>query len=158
MTRTRFDDDVLVFGDPIDPGALEQIRRCRATADRALMMADHHLGYAVPIGGVLAYRDAISPSGVGYDIGCGNKAVLTDAPAAEVRANIATILDDLWAALSFGMGRKNQTPVGDLPVFDNHHNFAWQEEHDGESFWVVRKGATPAFPGHAASSAGRWAT
>src|SRR5262249_20822891 len=29
----------------------------------------------------------------------------------------------------------------------NHHNFAWQEEHGGENFWVVRKGATPAFPG-----------
>jgi tRNA-splicing ligase RtcB len=29
----------------------------------------------------------------------------------------------------------------------NHHNFAWQEEHDGERYWVVRKGATPAFPG-----------
>jgi tRNA-splicing ligase RtcB len=29
----------------------------------------------------------------------------------------------------------------------NHHNFAWREQHHGESFWVVRKGATPAFPG-----------
>ncbi|MEP6260254.1 MAG: RtcB family protein [Gillisia sp.] len=29
----------------------------------------------------------------------------------------------------------------------NHHNFAWQEEHFGEKYWVVRKGCTPAFPG-----------
>ena len=29
----------------------------------------------------------------------------------------------------------------------NHHNFAWRERHDGEDVWVVRKGATPAFPG-----------
>ena len=29
----------------------------------------------------------------------------------------------------------------------NHHNFAWREAHDGESRVVVRKGATPAFPG-----------
>jgi len=29
----------------------------------------------------------------------------------------------------------------------NHHNFAWQEEHDGRTWWVHRKGATPAFPG-----------
>jgi len=29
----------------------------------------------------------------------------------------------------------------------NHHNFAWLEEHGGERVWVVRKGATPAFPG-----------
>jgi tRNA-splicing ligase RtcB len=29
----------------------------------------------------------------------------------------------------------------------NHHNFAWQETHNGEKYWIVRKGATPAFPG-----------
>lgn len=28
----------------------------------------------------------------------------------------------------------------------NHHNFAWEEEHFGEKYWVVRKGCTPAFP------------
>lgn len=29
----------------------------------------------------------------------------------------------------------------------NHHNFAWRENHNGQDMWVVRKGATPAFPG-----------
>lgn len=29
----------------------------------------------------------------------------------------------------------------------NHHNFAWEETHNGEQYWVVRKGCTPAFPG-----------
>jgi tRNA-splicing ligase RtcB len=29
----------------------------------------------------------------------------------------------------------------------NHHNFAWREVHAGQEYWVVRKGATPAFPG-----------
>lgn len=28
----------------------------------------------------------------------------------------------------------------------NHHNYAWHEEHHGKKYWVVRKGATPAFP------------
>jgi tRNA-splicing ligase RtcB len=39
--------------------------------------------------------------------------------------------------------------LGAEGVFEvhNHHNFAWEEEHFGEKFWVVRKGATPAFPG-----------
>lgn len=36
-------------------------------------------------------------------------------------------------------------PAG-LPIH-NHHNFAWQENHGGQNLWVVRKGATPAFPG-----------
>ncbi len=34
-----------------------------------------------------------------------------------------------------------------LETVHNHHNFAWREEHDGEEWWVVRKGCTPAFPG-----------
>jgi tRNA-splicing ligase RtcB len=34
-----------------------------------------------------------------------------------------------------------------LEEVHNHHNFAWQEEHEGRRYWVVRKGATPAFPG-----------
>ncbi len=32
-------------------------------------------------------------------------------------------------------------------VVHNHHNFAWREEHFGRTYWVVRKGCTPARPG-----------
>jgi tRNA-splicing ligase RtcB (3'-phosphate/5'-hydroxy nucleic acid ligase) len=35
----------------------------------------------------------------------------------------------------------------ELDLVHNHHNFAWKEEHGGEELIVVRKGATPAFPG-----------
>jgi tRNA-splicing ligase RtcB len=35
----------------------------------------------------------------------------------------------------------------EMQLVHNHHNFAWVEEHGGETFYVVRKGATPAFPG-----------
>jgi len=259
-------DGIPVWGVPQD-NAVEQMRTCKRTAARVALMADHHLGYAVPIGGVVAYHGRISPSGVGYDIACGNKAVLTDAPVAEVRKNIAKIMDDIWHSLSFGIGRKNKEDV-DHPLFDdpawnrhaalahkelareqlgtigsgnhfvdlfedeagrvwigvhfgsrglghkiatyfikagggkdgvnvepvtfdaesalgkdylvcmslagryayagrdwvcgkvaallganiidevhNHHNFSWLETHDGAPLWVVRKGATPAFPG-----------
>jgi tRNA-splicing ligase RtcB len=34
-----------------------------------------------------------------------------------------------------------------LDAVHNHHNFAWRENHNGKDLWVVRKGATPAFPG-----------
>jgi tRNA-splicing ligase RtcB len=78
-------DNIPVFGSPVDEGALRQIRNCAREADHVALMADHHLGYAVPIGGVVAYADSISPSGVGYDIACGNKAILTDATATVVR-------------------------------------------------------------------------
>ena len=42
----------------------------------------------------------------------------------------------------------------------NHHNYAWHEEHAGERVHVVRKGATPAFPGQTGfigGSMGDWA-
>lgn len=68
-------DNIPVWGTP-DEGAVSQIKTCARTADHVALMADHHKGYAVPIGGVVAYKDRVSPSGVGYDIGCGNKAVL----------------------------------------------------------------------------------
>jgi tRNA-splicing ligase RtcB (3'-phosphate/5'-hydroxy nucleic acid ligase) len=83
-------------------------------------MADGHLGYAVPIGGVVAYKDAISPSGVGFDIACGNKAVRLDIPGQELRAKIGTIMDEVWATLSFGVGRKNSERV-DHAIFDRTH-------------------------------------
>src|SRR5690606_15425948 len=35
----------------------------------------------------------------------------------------------------------------ELDLVHNHHNFAWKEQHDGQELIVVRKGATPAFPG-----------
>ncbi|GIV02457.1 MAG: RNA-splicing ligase RtcB [Fimbriimonadales bacterium] len=260
-------DGIPVWGDPVDEGAFRQIQTCRESAVRAALMADHHLGYSVPIGGVVAYEDKISPSGVGYDIACGNKAVRVDADVADVRKNISKIMDDIWNTLSFGIGMKNNERV-DHELFDdeawkleparsvkqkareqlgtigggnhyvdlfvdeqdrvwigvhfgsrgfghtvasyfirkgggrdgmfvepvlldvrssigadylaqmelagryayagrdwvcdrvakilgariveevhNHHNFAWKERHGGRDLWVVRKGATPAFPG-----------
>ena len=75
--------DTAVFGDPVDTGALEQIKRTRAheRVRATALMADHHKGYGVPIGGVVAYDGAISPAGVGYANACGNQAVLPARPA-----------------------------------------------------------------------------
>ena len=116
-------DNIPVFGTPIDEGALRQIKTCYYIFGQAAMMADHHKGYGVPIGGVIAHPHLISPSGVGFDIGCGNKAVLTDADAADIRANIGLIMDDIWNTISFGLARKNKEVV-DHELFENDD--AWQ--------------------------------
>ena len=102
----------------VDESALAQIKNCARTADAAALMADHHKGYAVPIGGVLACYEHINPSGVGFDIACGNKAVLIDIPAAEIRKNIRKIMDDILNNLSFGIGRRNNARVNH-PLFDD---------------------------------------
>jgi tRNA-splicing ligase RtcB len=110
-------DGIPIWGTP-DEGAVSQIKTCAKTADRVALLADHHKGYAVPIGGVVAYKDAISPSGVGFDIACGNKAVLLDIPGSEIRQNISKIMDDVFSTISFGIGRTNQEEV-EHPLFES---------------------------------------
>lgn len=67
-------NNVPVWGDP-DEQSVEQLQRCMEPEDcmGGALMADHHLGYSMPIGGVVKYEHHISPSGVGYDIACVDK-------------------------------------------------------------------------------------
>jgi tRNA-splicing ligase RtcB len=106
--------NVKTFGS-VDELALQQLQRCAEVADRAVLCADHHVGYSQPIGGAVAYPEHISPSGVGYDIACGNKAVLTNLKAAEV--DIPKVMDEVFRQIGFGVGRPNPEPV-DHPVLD----------------------------------------
>ena len=63
--------NIKTFG-PIDKRSLEQLERCMQAGDAeyGVLCADHHPGYSQPIGGAVAYEGYVSPSGVGYDIGC----------------------------------------------------------------------------------------
>jgi tRNA-splicing ligase RtcB len=85
------------------------------------LSADHHLGYSMPIGGAIAYPHHISPSGVGYDIGCGNKAVATSLLYSDIRSDLPRVMDEIARRISFGVGRPNDEPV-DHPVLDAIHN------------------------------------
>src|SRR6478609_9998833 len=101
---------ITVYGD-VDERAVDQLRRCADEGDalRGVLCADGHVGYSQPIGGAVAYPDHISPSGVGYDIGCGNKAVRTNLRASEV--DVAKVMDEITAQIGFGVGRPNPEPV-----------------------------------------------
>jgi len=105
---------IIVYGEK-DEGAYKQIVECSREADFAVLCADHHIGYSMPIGGAVAYKDYISPSGVGFDIACGNKAVMTDIMADDVE--IKKIMDEIVRQISFGLGRHNPKPIGH-PVLD----------------------------------------
>src|ERR1700756_4174502 len=95
-----------IFGTH-DDATIRQIETCVATGgERAVLCADGHKGYAQPIGGVVAYKDKISLSGVGFDIACGNLAILTDAKRAEIAPKIESVMDDVVRGISFGVGRK----------------------------------------------------
>lgn len=268
-----------IFGNH-DEKTLAQLTDVASRAERVALMADGHLGYVMPIGGVAAYRNQVSVVGVGFDIACGNAAILTDRKIADyTRPQLEELATEIQRSISFGVGLSNRhddptvnahslfedaawdalpsggntgdglrqkaraqlgtvgsgnhyvdvfsdeqgrvwvgvhfgsrgfghtvasgflalsqnqpwgtrvpekealldlsTPIGDaywalmnlggkyayagrewvarkavsilggkeLDLVHNHHNFAWKEEHGGEEFVVVRKGATPAFPG-----------
>jgi tRNA-splicing ligase RtcB len=94
-------------------------------------MADHHLGYAAPVGAVIARENEISPSEVGFDIACGNKAVLTDLHLDDVSGRMEDIMDKVFRNISFGIGRvsnsrhisgqvdpKDTTDIFDRPIWN----------------------------------------
>src|SRR3954449_6691049 len=109
---------ITVYGD-VDPRAVEQLERCARAGDAvaAALCADGHVGYSQPIGGVIAYPEHVSPSGTGFDIGCGNKAVRTDLVAEDVRPSLPKVMDDVFSRISFGVGRSNDDPV-DHPILE----------------------------------------
>ncbi|MEP6621988.1 MAG: RtcB family protein [bacterium] len=271
-----------IFGQH-EERTMVQFQDIRSRAVDAALMADGHVGYVMPIGGVATYRDQVSVVGVGFDIACGNAAIRTNLTLASfgddetaVRATLTTLANEIADTVSFGIGRKNRAedapvdhelfasavwdavpvdhrdalrnkarqqlgtvgsgnhyvdvfvdeegfiwvgvhfgsrglghtiasnflalgegkawgdrvaerevllaltdPIGhdywalmnlageyayagrewvarkvvellggtELELVHNHHNFAWKEEHNGEEVVVIRKGATPAFPG-----------
>jgi tRNA-splicing ligase RtcB (3'-phosphate/5'-hydroxy nucleic acid ligase) len=261
-------DGIPVWGDPLTDAVNQMKEAMKYEASYGALMADHHVGYSVPVGGVIAYEGRICVNGVGFDIACGNKAVRLDCDASQIKDNIYRTMNEINKHISFGMGRKNNETVEDdlfddplwytipflchlkpkaqaqlgtvgsgnhyvdvftdelnrvwvgvhfgsrglghsictdyikkaggkdgvhaIPVIldensdlgeqyikcmelagryayagrnwvcdrvsrilrgniveeiHNHHNFAWRETHFGKDLWVIRKGATPAFPG-----------
>ena len=104
-----------------DPRSLAQLKRCMEAGDAefGVLCADHHPGYSQPIGGAIAYEGYVSPSGCGYDIGCGNKAARTELMRADLDAlsGVEAIMREITRRISFGMGVSAQER-SDHPVLD----------------------------------------
>jgi tRNA-splicing ligase RtcB (3'-phosphate/5'-hydroxy nucleic acid ligase) len=113
--------DITVFGEH-EPGTIAQLQDVASRAERAALMADGHVGYVMPIGGVAAYKDHVSVVGVGFDIACGNAAIRTDLTlhgTPGLAERLPAIADEIQEVVSFGVGRKNRSddaPV-DHPLF-----------------------------------------
>src|SRR3954464_7330097 len=116
-----------IFGQH-EERTVAQFQDVRSRAVDAALMADGHVGYVMPIGGVAAYRNQVSVVGVGFDIACGNAAIRTDLTLdalgdspEKVRATLSGIADSIADTVSFGIGRKNtadDAPI-DHPLFDD---------------------------------------
>ncbi len=112
MNWTKYENDYKIpvkswCAEP-EEGALKQavnLAHHPALFHHVALMPDCHQGYGMPIGGVIAAKDAVIPSAVGVDIGCGMVAVETDVPA------------DRLAEMSFRRQiqekLKERIPVGD---------------------------------------------
>lgn len=104
-------DGIPVWGNPL-PEAVSQMKEAmKYEAVYGALMADHHIGYSIPVGGVISYEGSICVNGVGFDIACGNKAVLTDANPLDTITNIYRNMNEIQKHISFGVGRKNNEKV-----------------------------------------------
>jgi tRNA-splicing ligase RtcB (3'-phosphate/5'-hydroxy nucleic acid ligase) len=111
---------IKTFG-PVDERSHKQLLRCMSAGDAefGVLCADHHPGYSQPIGGGIAYEGYVSPSGVGYDIGCGNKAARTELTRAglDTLGGVESIMREITRRISFGMGVPAQERV-EHPVLE----------------------------------------
>ncbi len=115
-----------------DEATIAQMRNCMKIGNvvAGVICADGHLGYAQPVGGVIAYERQISISGVGFDIGCGNMAVRLDVPFSAIEDRVGPIVQDIASTISFGVGRTNDERV-EHPLLDDDD--AWRAA-DMESY------------------------
>ena len=77
----------------------------------AMVMPDAHEGYGFPIGGVAATRypdGVISPGGIGYDINCGVRLLLSQCSFAEVKAQLNRLSKELYSQIPSGVGKSGQ--------------------------------------------------
>ena len=94
----------------MDAGVFEQVTNvaCLPGIVRyAFCMPDGHWGYGFPIGGVAAMdpeTGVISPGGIGFDINCGMRLVLTNLTLEEVRPHLQSLVDQLFYRVPAGVG------------------------------------------------------
>ena len=109
-----------VYGEGLENGAIEQMVNAASlpVAVRGALMPDAHMGYGLPIGGVLATDNAVIPYAVGVDIACRMKLSILDVPVSALEDRSAWLEQALERETRFGTGgsfeRPNQHDVLDM--------------------------------------------
>jgi tRNA-splicing ligase RtcB len=100
------------WGKDLDAGAVVQMENaCRLPVSEAgALMADAHLGYGLPIGGVLATVGAVIPYAVGMDIACRMKLSVFDMPVESLETEHERLCGILERETSFGVGAGFRKP------------------------------------------------
>lgn len=100
----------------------------------AYCMPDGHWGYGFPIGGVAAMdteEGVISPGGIGFDVNCGMRLVLTNITHEEIKPHLRLLVDRLFERVPAGVGS-----TGFLKI--SHDEFRELLEEGGK--WCVKNG------------------
>ena len=116
-----------IFGKH-DANTISQLDEVAKHAKFTALMADGHHGYSMPIGGVAAFDNQVSVTGVGYDISCGNCAMqtgmqlrdLADSPDASF-ARLTEIGYEIQNSIAIGLGKANNSSSAPVnhPLFNS---------------------------------------
>ncbi len=95
-----------IWGDNLEATAVQQLKNaCKLpVAVSGALMPDAHIGYGLPIGGVLATHDAVIPYAVGVDIACRMKLTVLDLPVNALTDNQTRLTGALERETRFGIG------------------------------------------------------
>jgi len=126
------------WGTDLDAEAVEQMERaCRLPVSVAgALMPDAHVGYGLPIGGVLATDNAVIPWAVGVDIACRMKLTVLDLPVNALDRHPDRLIRAIETETRFGIGasfqHRRQHEVMDAdwdfsPVTRQHKDRAWAQ-------------------------------
>lgn len=102
---------VKIWTDEVEHEALAQMRRVASLPfiyKHVAGMPDIHLGRGATVGSVIATTDAVIPSAVGVDIGCGMNAVRLSLKASELPDNLAQIRNDIERTVPLGAGGQHK--------------------------------------------------
>lgn len=109
----------------MDDKVLEQlcnVARLPGIVTAVYAMPDAHWGYGFPIGGVAAFDPeaggVVSAGGVGFDISCGVRALLTGCTVDDIRRTQVALADELYATIPAGLGSRGRITLDDGQMSD----------------------------------------
>jgi tRNA-splicing ligase RtcB (3'-phosphate/5'-hydroxy nucleic acid ligase) len=125
-----------MWGDDIDAEAHAQMRDACSlpSAVAAALMPDAHIGYGLPIGGVLACDNAVIPYAVGVDIACRMKLSVFDLPVDSLAGQFERYQQALMNGAKFGVGVEHK-PAQSHPVMDRDWSVTQVTRQNKDKAW-----------------------
>lgn len=108
---------IKLWTDKIEEEALQQAKNLAnlpVAFKHIAIMPDVHVGYGMPIGGVMAVKDAIIPNCVGVDIGCGMRATRTSLKKKDIEKELRQIVIDMARTVPLGFKHRKEKIEAEL--------------------------------------------